>query len=140
MPINAEHAGRRYPATKPYLVTSARIAEFAAAIGDDNPAYTGEEPIAPPTFSTLIAAQAWGALFDDPELEISLHRTMHADQRFRITRSLRTGDLVSATATIEKVRIRGNTEMITVDVALTGADGEDLGSAISQLIHNRQAS
>lgn len=49
MPITAEHAGRRYPAAPPYEVSRAKIAEFATAIRDDNPAYFSDSPIAPPT-------------------------------------------------------------------------------------------
>ena len=138
MPITTEHAGRSYPATEPYLVTAARIAEFAAAIGDDDPAYRGSDPSAPPTFPALVSAQAWGAVFEDPELGLSLARTMHADQRFEITRPMRAGDLVTAVATIDKVRLRGSTEMITVRVQMSTVDGEALGVATSQLIHNRE--
>ena len=119
-------------------MTAARIAEFAAAIGDDDPAYRGADPIAPPTFPALVSAQAWAAVFEDPDLELSLARTMHADQRFEITRPMRAGDRVCAAATIEKVRVRGATEMITVQVAMATVDGEPLGVATSQLIHNRE--
>lgn len=139
MPINAEHIGRSYPATTPYRVSRAKIAEFATALGDDNPAYfDASSPIAPPTFAAVIAAQAWGALFDDPELGLALRRTMHADQRFDIVRPLREGDDVVATLTIERVRNRGNTDMVTIGVALATVEGEPLGSATSQLMHTRE--
>ena len=49
MAISEAHAGRRYPPTEPYEVSAAKIAEFAAALGDDNPRYCGPELIAPPT-------------------------------------------------------------------------------------------
>lgn len=128
-----------YPATKPYRVSRAKIAEFATALGDQNPAYfDAETPIAPPTFAAVIAAQAWGAMFDDPELGLALRRTIHADQRFDITRPLREGDDVVATLTIDKVRNRGNLDMVTVQVGLATVTGEDLGSATSQLIHTRE--
>ena len=52
MPITAEHVGRRYPAAPPYEVSRAKIAEFATAIRDDNPAYFSDSPIAPPTFAS----------------------------------------------------------------------------------------
>lgn len=139
MPITADHVGRSYPATKPYRVSRAKIAEFATALGDQNPAYfDADRPIAPPTFAAVIAAQAWGALFGDPELGLALQRTMHADQRFDIVRPLREGDDVVATLTIERVRKRGNTDMVTIGVELATVDGEPLGTATSQLIHTRQ--
>lgn len=139
MPITADHVGRTYPATKPYRVSRAKIAEFATALGDANPAYFDADlPIAPPTFAALIAAQAWGALFADPDLAMSLHRTMHADQRFDLVRPLREGDDVVATLTIERVRVRGAAEMVTIGVQLTSIEGEELGTATSQLIHTRE--
>ena len=139
MPISPEHVGRSYPATKPYRVSRAKIAEFATALGDQNPAYFDEDsPIAPPTFAAVIAAQAWGAMFDDPDLGLALRRTIHADQRFDIIRPLREGDDVVATLTIEKVRNRGAMDMVTIAVELATVEGEALGSATSQLIHTRE--
>ena len=139
MPISADHVGRVYPATKPYRVSRAKIAEFATALGDTNPAYFDDEsPIAPPTFAAVIAAQAWGAMFDDPDLGLALRRTIHADQRFDIVRPLREGDDVVATLTIEKVRSRGKVDKVTIGVALSTVGGEPLGTATSQLIHTRE--
>ena len=138
MHISVDHVGRSYPSTKPYEISRAKIAEFAEALGDDNPAYYGQGAVAPPTFAAVIAAQAWGAMFDDPELGLALRRTIHADQRFDITRPLREGDDVVATLTIDKVRNRGNLDMVTVQVGLATVTGEDLGSATSQLIHTRE--
>ena len=43
MAISEAHAGRRYPPTAPYEVSAAKIAEFAAALGDDNPRYAGDD-------------------------------------------------------------------------------------------------
>lgn len=137
MPITAEHVGRRYPAAPPYLVSRAKIAEFADALCDDNPSYGGPDPVAPPTFAAVIAAQAWGALFDDAELELALNRTMHTDQAFTFHRPLRPGDAVVARLTIEKVRNRGTLDMITVLVGLA-VDGETVCEARSTLMHTRE--
>ncbi len=67
-----------------------------------------------------------------------MRRTIHADQRFDIVRPLREGDDVVATLTIEKVRSRGNVDMVTIGVALSTVGGEPLGTATSQLIHTRE--
>ena len=134
--INPSHVGRTYPATTPYEISAAKVAEFALALKDDNPAYQGADAIAPPTFAAVIAAQAWGPFFDDPELGLELKRTMHADQRFDLTRPLRVGDVVVATLTIEKVRNRGWVPMVTIRVELATTGGEALGAATSTLLHN----
>ena len=136
MPISEAHVGTTYPATPPYQVSRAKIAEFAAALGDaENPAYRGSDPIAPPTFAVVLSSAAWSSMFDDPELGLSLSRTVHVDQRFVWTRPLRSGDEVTATLTIEKVRTRGATAIITIAVALRTISGEDVCTAVSTLMH-----
>jgi acyl dehydratase len=139
MSISDAHVGRSYPATAPYEVSRAKIAEFAAALGDtENPAYAGEDPIAPPTFAAVLAAAAWDGLFGDPELGLSLARTVHADQRFAWRRPLRAGDLVRATLTIEKVRVRGSAAFIGIAVGLSTVEGEELCVASSTLVHTSE--
>jgi acyl dehydratase len=120
-------------------VSRAKIAEFAAALGDgDNPAYAGADPIAPPTFAVVLSSAAWDAMFADPDLELSLSRTVHVDQRFAWRRPLRSGDEVSATLTIEKVRARGATAIIGISVALATTAGEHLCTATSTLMHSTE--
>ena len=133
--ISETHVGRSYPPSAPYLVSAAKVAEFAAALGDaDNPAYAGPDAVAPPTFAVLLSSAAWQAMFDDPELELSLSSTVHTDQRFSWRRPLRVGDEVTATLNIEKFRARGSSAFITIVVALD-AGGERICDATSTLLH-----
>lgn len=137
MPITAEHVGRTYPPAPAYRVSRAKIHEFAEALGDPAGSYRGEQAIAPPTFAAVIAAQAWSALFDDPELGLALHRTMHGDQLFEFHSPLRDGDDVVATLSIERVRNRGALDMVTVAVDLA-VDGRTACTARSTLMHTRE--
>jgi acyl dehydratase len=140
MAITEAHAGRRYPACDPYQVSAAKIAEFAAALGDDNPRYRGNSPIAPPTFVNVISARAWDQLFGDPELELALDRVVHADQRFSFVRPLRTGDMVIATLTIDKVRVRAGSELFSATVVISSMDAEPICSSHATFLHSREAS
>ncbi|MFT4294100.1 MAG: MaoC family dehydratase N-terminal domain-containing protein [Micropruina sp.] len=134
--ISDIHVGRTYPPTAPYLVSAAKVAEFAAALGDaDNPACAGPDAVAPPTFAAVLSSAAWGAMFDDPELELSLSSTVHTDQRFSWSRPLRVGDAVTATLTIDRVRARGTSAFISITVTLD-ADGERVCDAASTLLHS----
>ena len=135
--ITEAHAGRRYPRTAPYAISAAKIAEFAEALGDDNPHYRGEDAVAPPTFAAVVAAPAWQQMFDDPELELALRQIVHGDQRFEYTAPLRSGDLVQATLTIDKVRVRGASEIISCSVAIVGTDGADRCTASATFVHSR---
>jgi N-terminal half of MaoC dehydratase len=139
MAISEAHAGRRYPANDPYQVSAAKIAEFATALGDDNPRYRGESPIAPPTFAAVISAPAWNQLFSDPELELSLERIVHGDQRFTFLRPFQAGDLVIAKVTIDKVRVRAGSELISATVDMSGRDGEEICTAQATFYHAREA-
>ena len=135
--INPSHVGRTYSATTPYEISAAKVAEFALALKDDNPAYQGADAIAPPTFAAVIAAQAWEALFADDELDLALNRIIHGDQSFVFHRPLRDGDSVVAHMTIEKVRIRGAMDWLTVLVDLV-VDGESVCESRSTLMHTRE--
>lgn len=138
--ISEEHAGRSYPPSPPYEVSAAKIAEFARAIGDDNPAYAGARPVAPPTFVMVIAASAWESMFEDPELDIALRRVVHGDQRFTFERPLRAGDVVTSTLTIDKVRRRGTADIISVVVRVETTDGELVCLASSTFFHTAEPS
>ena len=132
--------GRTYPPTAPYEVSAAKIAEFAAALGDPNPAYSGEAPVAPPTFAAVIGAAAWDELFADPELDLSLQRVVHADQTFVWHRPLRTGDTVTGVLSIDKVRCRGAMEIVGVTVRMATLEGEPVVDSSSTFVHTRATS
>jgi acyl dehydratase len=139
MAITEAHAGRRYPPTTPYAVTAAKIAEFAAALGDGSPAYSGEHPVAPPTFAAVISAPAWQQMFGDPELDLALPQIVHGGQRFAFRDPLRAGDVVQATLTIDKVRVRAGTEIISSSVVIAGVDGAERCTATATFVHTRSA-
>ena len=139
MPLSEAHAGRSYPPTPVYEITAAKIAEFVAALGDDNPAYEGDSPLAPPTLVAMIAFAAWDQMFADPDLELELRRIIHGDQRFTYVRPLRAGDRVTATLTIEKVRTRGTTELVSCSIAVQDEAGNVTCTAASTLVHSREA-
>jgi hypothetical protein len=119
-------------------VSTAKITEFATALGDDNPRYRGDSPIAPPTFAAVISAPAWDQLFGDPELELSLDRVVHADQRYTFRRPLRVGDVVVATLVVDKVRIRAGSELVSATVDLSDRDAEPICTAQATFLHARE--
>jgi acyl dehydratase len=139
MAITEAHAGRSYPPSDPYQVSAAKIAEFATALGDDNPRFHGDTPIAPPTFAAVIAERAWDRLFGDPELELSPERIVYGGQHFTFLRPLRAGDIVIATATIDRVRVRAGSELITATVDISDRDAEPVCSAQATFYHVREA-
>jgi acyl-coenzyme A thioesterase PaaI-like protein len=94
--------------------------------------------MAPPTFAAVISARAWEQLFSDPELDLSLERTVHGDQRFTFLRPLHAGDVVVATVTIDRVRVRAGSELISATVAMAGREGEPICTAQATFAHARE--
>ena len=139
MAISEAHAGRSYPPTAPYLVSAAKIAEFAAAIGDENPVYAGPDAIAPPTFVAVILHEAWQVMFDDPELGLALRRIVHGEQRFAFVRPARVGDRLSATVSIDRVRRRGNADIVSGSALISAGDNDPICTASATFFHSREA-
>ena len=137
MTIDATMVGRSYTAAGSYQVGREKIREFADAIGDGNPAYRGDDPIAPPTFAFVIGSRALEELLGDEELGLRLDRIVHGAQKFTYTRPIKAGDDIAATATITTVRKAGDVEVIMYETALTTVDGEPIATSTSTISHNR---
>ncbi len=130
MPLAADLAGRTFPPTAPYLVTEERVAEFAAASGTP---WSGGP--APTTFPIVVAFQAMLGLMADPEVGIALHRVVHGEQRFRYTRPVVPGDVLTATLTVESLRQIGGADIIGSRTDIVDADGSHVVSAQAVLVH-----
>jgi acyl dehydratase len=137
MPLDQSFMGRVYPPTPPYEVGREKIREFADAIGDPNPAYRGDDAIAPPTFAFMLGSRALEQLLTDEELGLRLDRIVHGAQKFTYTRPIKAGDDIAATATITTVRKAGDVEVIMYETALTTVDGDPIATSTSTISHNR---
>ena len=80
-------------------VEAGAIRKFADAVGDPNPAYRGENPIAPPSFATTFRPE--GPYPDAPEGfgDVGLH----ASQAYEFDRPLRAGDELDVSFTIARI-------------------------------------
>ena len=143
MPVNEDFVGREYPPTQPYAVGSAKIREFAEAVGSADPVHTDADAarargyrdvIAPPTFAVLIAQQCDAQLVTDPEAGIDYSRVVHGEQKFVHHRPIRAGDRLVATTTIDAVRSVAGNDLLTTRVDLATEDGEAVCTATSMLV------
>lgn len=148
MPVNPAVQGRTYPAIPPYVVSRAKIGEFAAAVGACDPAHTDPQAarergfadvIAPPTFAIVVAQRAEGAVIVDPEAEIDFARLVHGEQAFTHHRPLVAGDEVTAATTVETVRSAGGHSMLTLSTAIRTTSGEPVCEARSVLVIRGEA-
>jgi acyl dehydratase len=143
MAINREFAGRTFPASEPYEVSAVKIAEFAAAIGDDNPLYRDRaaaraaghlDVVAPPTFAIVISMAGSGAALADPGLGLNYAMVVHGEQKFSYTRPISAGDVVTAQVTLTDIRDAGRNVMLTTSTEITTAEGELICTALSTIV------
>jgi acyl dehydratase len=144
MPLDPSFVGRSYPPTAPYHVGREKIREFAAAIGDANPAYSDVEAaqalgysdvVAPPTFAIVLSMQAAHQVVRDPALGLDYSRVVHGDQRFTYTRPIVAGDELTATLTVDTLRQISGADIIGTRSEITDAEGRPVCTAFATLMH-----
>ncbi len=143
MAINADFLGKTFPPSAPYEVSRVKLAEFADAIGDQNPVYrdraAAEEAgfpdvIAPPTFPFVITMASSSRALAEPGLNLNYAMVVHGEQRFEYTRPLHAGDVVTAQVTISDIRDVGRNSMMTTTTRISTVDGEHVCTAYSTLV------
>jgi acyl dehydratase len=143
MALDAGLVGRSYPPSAVYEVGREKIAEFATALGDDDPVYRDPaaaraaghpDVIAPPTFAIVLSLGAGHVVVQDPDVGIDYSRVVHGEQRFTHHRPIRAGDRLVATATIDAVKTIAGNDMLTTRVDLATEDGEPVCTTRSMLV------
>lgn len=143
MALDTGFVGRVYPATHPYEVSRAKIAEFADAIGDENPVYRSVEAaaalgysdvIAPPTFANIVTLEAAYAVVHDPALGLDWMRVVHGDQRFVYERPLRAGDEITVVVTVESIKTLAGNDMIVLRGDVDTVQGERTVTSYTLLV------
>ncbi len=143
MAVNPDVQGRQYPPTDPYVVSRAKIAEFAGAVGAVDAAHTDPavarergyaDVIAPPTYAISIAQRAEAAAIVDPDAGIDFARLVHGEQSFVHHRPLVAGDEVVARTTVARVRSAGGHSMVTLETAIETTTGTATTTATSLLV------
>jgi acyl dehydratase len=148
MAINRDYLGHIFPAGDPYEVSRVKIAEFADAIGDQNPLYRDRDAaqaagfadvIAPPTFPIAITARGTGRAVMDPGLGLNYAMVVHGEQRFEYSRPIVAGDVVTAQVTISDIRTAGRNVLLTTRTEIRTVEGEHLCTAHSTLVERGDA-
>ena len=143
MALDPGLTGRSYPPSAVYEVGRAKIAEFADAIGDDDPVHRDADAaraaghpdvIAPPTFAIVVTLGAADVVLGDADVSLDYSRVVHGEQRFSHHRPIRAGDRLVATTTIDAVRSVAGIDLLTTRVDVATDDGEEVCTATSMLV------
>jgi acyl dehydratase len=143
MAINRDYLGRTYPPTEPYEVSRVKLAEFADAIGDQNPVHHDREAaraagyrdvVAPPTFPIVVSMTGSARAVMDPGLGINYAMVVHGEQRFEYNRPIYAGDTVTCQSTISDIREAGRNVLLTTRTEIKTLDGEHVCTAYSTIV------
>ena len=143
MALDPGLTARSYPPSAVYEVGRAKIAEFADAIGDDDPVHRDADAaraaghpdvIAPPTFAIVVTLGAADVVLGDADVSLDYSRVVHGEQRFSHHRPIRAGDRLVATTTIDAVRSVAGNDLLTTRVDVATEDGERVCTATSMLV------
>ncbi|MDO8308451.1 MAG: MaoC family dehydratase N-terminal domain-containing protein [Actinomycetota bacterium] len=143
MSLNPEFVGRVYPPAAIYVVGREKIREFAAAVGEANPACTDvaaaralgyPDLVAPPTFGIVLSMRASRAVIFDPDLGLDYTRVVHGEQRFSFIRPIVAGDELLVATTIESIRSMAGNDMIMTRGDVGTASGEAVLTTYSLLV------
>lgn len=143
MAVNPDVVGRVFPPTEPYVVSAAKIREFAQAVGASDPAHLDRsvarsrgyaDVIAPPTFAVMIAQLCDRQLVADPSAGIDYSRVVHGEQTFVHHRPMTAGDEVVGVLHVDSVRGAGGHTMLTTRSELATTAGEALCTAVSTIV------
>jgi acyl dehydratase len=89
-------------------VHRAHFAAYALATNDVNPAYQGEDSVAPPMFHVRLLIRLMEAMAADPQLDLDRARLVHGEHEMTFHRVLRDGDVVAVRGSLEKIEEKSN--------------------------------
>jgi acyl dehydratase len=145
--LNQEYVGRVFGPADPYEVSRVKIADFADAIGEPSELCRDREAaqkagypdvIAPPTFAMVISMLSTAQVETDPGLGLDYSMVVHGDQSFSHSRPLHAGDVVTATTTVESIKVLRGTSVLITSTEISTVDGEHVCTAKSSLVERGQ--
>jgi len=133
--------GQELTAPGEYEVSRGKVREFAAAIGEASPLCSDVEAaraagytdlVAPATFAVIPAFLGLGEVMG--RIGAPLQRQVHGEQGFIHHRPIVAGDVLTTTATAERIRNVGGNLFVTVSCRVSDASGEPVTTARSVVV------
>jgi acyl dehydratase len=131
MPVDQSLVGRRFPPTRPHVVSEEGMREFAEATGGE---YAGR---APATYPIVLAFDAMNAFLESEGVELA--RIVHGEQKFAYERPIVAGDVLTATLTVAGLRQIAGNDIITTSSEITDDTGSLVCTASATLVHRGAA-
>jgi acyl dehydratase len=132
--VNEEAVGKRFPPFE-YEVGREKIAEYARAVGEDNPVYfdraTAKEAgfrdvPAPPMFAVVYSSGAVGPAIFDPDVGINFAMMVHGRQEFVWGEPVCAGDVITTEAIVKDISEKGGMGFYVFESVSRNQDGHEV--------------
>ena len=134
MPVKTDAKGKRFPPFE-YEVGKEKIAEYARAVGEDNPVYfdrtTAREAgfrdvPAPPMFAVVYSAGSVGPPIFDPEVGINFAMMVHGSQEFVWGEPVCAGDVITTETSVKDISEKGGMGFYVFESVSRNQDGQEV--------------
>jgi acyl dehydratase len=134
MPVDESAKGKSFPPFE-YEVGKEKIAEYARAVGEDNPVYFERDKAqdagfrdipAPPMFAVVYSAGAMAPAITDPEVGMNLMAMVHGGQEFVWGEPVCAGDTISTTAKVADISEKEGKGFYVFESVSTNQDGAEV--------------
>jgi acyl dehydratase len=129
-----EAIGKSYPPFE-YEVGKEKIAEYARAVGEDNPVYfdraaakeAGFRDVpAPPMFAVVYSSGSVAPALFDPEVGINFAMMVHGGQEFEWGEPVCSGDLIATATTVKDISEKGGMGFYEFESVSVNQDGREV--------------
>jgi acyl dehydratase len=134
VPLNTEAIGKSFPAFE-YEVGKEKIAEYARAVGEENPVYFDREAAkaagfrdvaAPPMFAVVYSAGSVAPALFDHEVGLDFARMVHGGQEFVWGEPVCSGDVISTVTSVKDISEKGGMGFFVFESVSTNQDGQEV--------------
>ncbi|MDQ4148582.1 MAG: MaoC family dehydratase N-terminal domain-containing protein [Actinomycetota bacterium] len=139
MALNTALAGKVYP-SRTYEVTAEAIRKYARATNEKNPMFLGDDPIAPPAFPIVPAAESLREAMQDEELGVDMAMLVHAEEEHVLYAPIAAGDVLEVKPTLAAVEAKETGHTFTLKVELKTQKGKPVADVLSTMFIRKTGS
>ena len=134
MPVNSEAIGKSYPPFE-YEVGKEKIAEYARAVGEENPVYfdraaakeAGFRDVpAPPMFAVVYSSGSVAPGIFDPDVGINFAMMVHGGQEFEWGEPVCVGDVITTVTSVKDISEKGGMGFYVFESVSRNQDGQEV--------------
>jgi len=134
VPVNTAAIGKSFPPFE-YEVGKEKIAEYARAVGEDNPVYFDRaqakgagfrDVAAPPMFAVVYSSGSVAPAIFDPDVGINFAMMVHGGQEFAWGEPVCAGDVITTETTVKDISEKGGMGFFVFESVSRNQDGDEV--------------